>query len=74
MDVRGWIIPLINNVLLQQLYRFVVCHPRHPKETLYVSVRTGLHSPRTFNNYIFIQIKGANGDTPPMALLGPNGE
>ena len=74
MDVRGWIIPLLNYVLLQQLYKVVVCNPRHPKETLYVSVRTGLHSPWSFNNYLYIQVKGANGETPPMALLGPNGD
>ena len=74
MVVREWIIPLINYVLLQQLYQYVVCNPRYPKETFYVSVRTGLRSPCSFNNYLYIQIKGANGETPPMALLGPNGD
>ena len=55
------------------MYLNVGDNQSHDKEKLYISIQTGISSPFIFNNYLFIQIKGVDGETPPLALLGPSG-
>ena len=58
--------------VLQLAYQPLGGNLPNPKETFYISIQTGIFSPFSFNNFLFIQIRGAMGETKPRALIGPD--